>query len=504
MNILRAISFLSACVTTCAVCQQVQFNNLSQEYNGTPRYPEVLLNGQPHAADFLSREIDPVSTPVVFNNIPNSLALSYVSLSFSAEKTSELGNLVQLAGSARVADYVEVVMVTWATAAQYPAMAAKDATGYRHPITATLYNLQTTQDGTTLTQLEQSTAHVQIPWRPTTLPNGSPYPYNGYAFKALIPLSAGVTVPDTCLISIGFNTQNSGTSPLGVSGPYNALNLALSSLSPTIGTDTDPNAVFWVTKGASYYPASNWGGVGSPMLRLAARESALPQPSLLAATQPLRAGSYHVQAQISSENVVASTVVNIAQAPASIQVTDLTRSVGSPNSGITVSTEPSGLSVSVTYGGATQIPTQLGRYPVAVQINERDYFGSWSGEFHRSSLAYDEWHLQQFGIPSDVNSDGASDPDSDGFPNQIEYAMGSNPHQSDAHVEFTKANEGMKVIFKQRREMNSMTLSVEASADLTNWLPVVSTVESSEDLWETRSVPSNADRKFFRFKVAEN
>ena len=176
-------------------------------------------------------------------------------------------------------------------------LAALDPTGYRHPVTATIYQILTATDGTTsILQLEQNTAWIQIPWRPLTLSNGSQYPYNGFAFKALIPLSGAVTLPEKCLIAISFNTQSAGMQPLGAAGPYNELNLALSSSSPLVGLDVNPDAVFRIKNGVWYYPASNWGGIGSPMLRLASRATALPQPVLLSSFEPVHAGTYQVRA----------------------------------------------------------------------------------------------------------------------------------------------------------------------------------------------------------------
>jgi hypothetical protein len=485
--------------------QSISFNKLQQVYDGTARYPVVLLNGQPRAADYICREINQSSSPTIFSNIPQTLALSYISWPFSATKTSALGNLIIPAGTARVADHVEVVMVTWATAAQYPALAALDASGYRHPLTATLYNLQTSQNGTTtLSVLEQSTTQIQIPWRPATLPNGSPYPYNGYAFKALIPMSAGITVSQNCVIAIGFNTQSAGASPLGTPGPYNTLNLAWSSADPIVGTDPDKNAVFWETEGASYYPVNDLNGPGSPMLRLAARNTALTQPALLAATQPVNAGTYHVRARISPENFVANATLTIAQAPAQILLSGVTRSVGAPTTGASVTTVPSGLSASVTYAGSPLVPANLGRYTLAAQINERNYHGSITGEFHRTGLTYAEWHQQQFGSAGNISGTGNSDPDSDGRPNLVEYAIGTNPRLADSPVEFSRESDQMKLLFRRRREMTAVTLSVESSSNLTNWQPVESTLELSEDLWETRAIRSSANHGFFRFRTNAN
>lgn len=109
-------SFLVALLTigclSCVYGQTVSFRDLAATYSGTPLWPQVMVAGQPRAATFQCRPIDPAAAPAVFSNLPTVLARSYNSLGFAANQTSALGNLVRLSGTARVADHAEVVMVT--------------------------------------------------------------------------------------------------------------------------------------------------------------------------------------------------------------------------------------------------------------------------------------------------------------------------------------------------------------------------------------------------------
>ncbi len=76
-------------------------------------------------------------------------------------------------------------------------------------------------------------------WRAS---NGSCY--NGYAFPIVFSLS-GITLPNTFVYGIAYNTNTWGYVPIGAAGPYESLNVGLNSTPPiAVGTDVDPDAVW--------------------------------------------------------------------------------------------------------------------------------------------------------------------------------------------------------------------------------------------------------------------
>ena len=86
---------------------------------------------------------------------------------------------------------------------------------------------------------------------------------NGLAFTATFDFSSlAVTLPDRVVVAIAYSTQTHGAAPLGVDGPYNSLNVALSSVAPTVGTDVDADAVHWSTTHAANYTDGGAAGVG--------------------------------------------------------------------------------------------------------------------------------------------------------------------------------------------------------------------------------------------------
>lgn len=476
--------------------QKITFTGTETTYNGTPAQPRMWIDGVPQDATFFYREISLESASAVFSNrIPEDLPLSYSSLGFRANSTSALGNFVELAGDHRVADYVEVVMVTWATAAKYPELAALDPSGYWHPVSASVHQLNSGADGVaTVSLLDEATAMVHIPWRPLTLSDGSAYPYNGYAFKALIPLAASVTVPDTCIIAIGFDTKSFGASPLGVPGPYDELNLALSSALPVVGQDPDPDGVFWIHRGNSYYPARNWGGFGSPILRLAARATALPQPVPDAALPPVNAGIYQARAEVSGGDFESETVLTIAKAPVAFETTGLTRSIADPAPFITVVNSSPGLVAAVTYNGSATVPLRPGKYPFAIAATDRNHSGILTGEFHLTGVTYEQWLQQEF--PNSNSNSNSDDP-----PMWLAYATGGDMRMKLHPLRSDTLAQGMAVSFRQRREMSGVGVALEFSHNLSSWSQLQTATDTIDDFWETISAASASASGYFRLRA---
>src|SRR5206468_1452292 len=102
-------------------------------------------------------------------------------------------------------------------------------------------------DGSTL--IKSVTQTFGIPYRPSSsakcastdrpfgwYSSGLKACFNGMTDNVTFNIS-GVTLPDNIVYGIVYNTSNYGPSPLGVTGPYDSLNVALSNTSDvTAGT----------------------------------------------------------------------------------------------------------------------------------------------------------------------------------------------------------------------------------------------------------------------------
>jgi hypothetical protein len=207
----------------------------------------------------------------IYNSIPTPLPPNVTSLGYQATQTLEFGDYIQFAGSGRALTSVTVTMSDWALHSDYPAM---PAAGFYHPITLNIYNAVMSGGIPSVGSLiATKTQAFLIPWRPEadpTCPGGTAWRadngqcYNGLAFNITFDLtSLNIMLPEAVIYGIAYNTNTWGYAPLGVPGPYESLNVGLNTTSgPSVGTDGEPDAVFWNTMTAGWYTDGGAGGVG--------------------------------------------------------------------------------------------------------------------------------------------------------------------------------------------------------------------------------------------------
>lgn len=440
-------------------------------------------------------------TGASFDRIPDLLELSYVSVSASAQNTAGLGDVVMAPmREGSVVDRVEVVLVTWARAKDWPALNSADSKGYAHPVTASLFGVDRAAGGTvTFSPLGSSTAWVPVPWRPETLENGKPYPYSGFAFKATIPFLTAVALPEEYAVLVSYNTERTGFNPTGVAGPYNLLNFALSDRMPSAGVDMDRDAVFWVKPPQWYYPAANWGSLGSPMIRTVLRVGSAP-PDLTPGT-PVDAGSYHLVARQNSL-VTGEAFTRIEPAPARVLLQAGVTTKGSNYSGAVVETDPPGLPVRVTYNGGEGIPERVGIHRVRAVVADPNYHGEAEGDLKVTGPTYEDWIAS---MPSVADFQGEDlDPDADGLPNLLEYGLGSDPGVFTNHPLRGLIESRGGLVVPRQKWLPGANLMVDHSADLRVWSEVEAEAVELEGDLEGLRIPSglmSGKSGFFRLRA---
>jgi hypothetical protein len=192
------------------------------------------------------------SVPVGDFNIP--------SLGYQATSTAEFGEHVVLAGTERDLTGVTLGLSSWALKSTPANQSFGDADSFSHPLTVSLYNVNNPGPNPTVGSLITSkTITADIPYRPEV------YSFNGKYFTVDFDFAGlGVTLPDEVIVTLKFNTQTHGDSPLGADGPYNSLNFGLlNGTEPSIGNDAQDDVVFWNTSHAPFYADGGAGGVGT-------------------------------------------------------------------------------------------------------------------------------------------------------------------------------------------------------------------------------------------------
>ena len=196
---------------------------------------------------------------VVYDAVPSPLPPNVASLGFQATQTSEFGDYVHLAGTDRNLTTVTVTMSDWALFSDYSTDTRYlgNSSNWTHPITLNVYNVVPGSPNTVGSLIGTVTQTITIPWRPVADPTCSTATawrspsdslcYNGLAFNATFDLSSlNVTLPNDVIVSVAYNTQTYGTTPMVLAGPYNSLNVGVpTGQTASVGTDDSADKVFW-------------------------------------------------------------------------------------------------------------------------------------------------------------------------------------------------------------------------------------------------------------------
>jgi subtilisin family serine protease/subtilisin-like proprotein convertase family protein len=103
--------------------------------------------------------------------------------------------------------------------------------------------------------------------------------------------------------------------------------------------------------------------------------------------EPTESGSYTVVATITEPGYTGSNsdTFTIAPAEAEITLSNLTQTFDGNPKPVTAATVPAGLTVDVTYDGASAAPTDVGSYTVVATVDDPNYTGSESGTLEITS-----------------------------------------------------------------------------------------------------------------------
>jgi hypothetical protein len=199
---------------------------------------------------------------IAYNSIQNPLPPSVPSEGFQCCNTDQFGNLVQTAAAGTLTT-ATVVMDNWAYESEWaagwgpgsnPTEFTPDPSGFTVPMTLTLYGVGA---GNTVGAAFASVqANVLIPWRPEPDPvncapgSNNDYSSGGQCYAGATSLatfdftSLNVNLPSTFIYGVAYNTETWGANPLGYDGPFDSLNVGLTTTGPTVGSDVAPGTAY--------------------------------------------------------------------------------------------------------------------------------------------------------------------------------------------------------------------------------------------------------------------
>lgn len=226
---------------------------------------------------------------VVYDAIPSPFPGSYPSLGYQATRTDEWGDLIELTEGGMLGQ-VTVGLASWAcendpSRADDEACVTTPGATFSHPVTLSLYEVDRSgTDPAVGALIATRTETFEIPFAPSwdeanCFPPAFNAPFGGQWFDPVLGscvnglavevafdfVGDGVTLPDEVIFGVALDTESAGDSPLGVSGPYNSLNLGVAGTStappPSVGADVEFDYTFWDTDLAAWYCDGGAGGV---------------------------------------------------------------------------------------------------------------------------------------------------------------------------------------------------------------------------------------------------
>ncbi len=182
-------------------------------------------------------------------------------------------------------------------------------------------------------------------------------------------------------------------------------------------------------------------------------------------TSTAAGGPYVITAAASGLSGIATITVN--KAPASVTLGNLEQLYSGSPRPVSVTTSPSGLAVIVTYNGAATAPTEPGAYAVEAMISDPNHLGGTSGTLVIEK-GVEAW-AEATGL-SGAAADPLADPDGDGVPNLLEYALGGDPLvPRSAVLPEAELVDGRLAFTFNRIADPGLIYTVEVSDDLVTW-----------------------------------
>lgn len=201
---------------------------------------------------------------IIYNSIPDPLPPSSASVGYEANGIAELGELIQLGGGSTYTLLTATVLMTdWALQSDFNSPGA----GFDQAITLNFYTVDSSS-GMPLPAgpFASFTQEFFIPFQPAHDPTCA----NSHAWRdaagtcingtnTLITFDLNqLQVPAQLIYTVAFNTQHYGADPTGQAGPYNSLNLGVSTGAPATGSNPLPDTAYWSGTSGELSQSTGW------------------------------------------------------------------------------------------------------------------------------------------------------------------------------------------------------------------------------------------------------
>ena len=215
---------------------------------------------------------------IIYDSTVTPLPGNLLSVGAQAYAFKEIGDAITFGGTSRNLNTVTVTMSSWGCQTgrgNTADCATTPGATFSVPITLNIYNAGSPTPGSLIAT---KTTTFSIPYRPSSdnanCTGGRWYDgttcYNGLAHNITFDLnSMGITLPNSVVFGVTYNTTSYGPSPIGTSAscfsssggcPYDALNVALAP-APSVGSKPFADTLYWNNAFASNYCDNGLAGI---------------------------------------------------------------------------------------------------------------------------------------------------------------------------------------------------------------------------------------------------
>ncbi len=210
----------------------------------------------------------------------------------------------------------------------------------------------------------------------------------------------------------------------------------------------------------------------------------------------------------SGESLAGNAQVTVLQAQATVILDGLERVFDGEPKPVTVTTDPVGLAVSVSYDGEPTAPSAVGEYAVEAIVTDPNYSGIATGTLiitegvNPDAKAYEAW-IEGFDlVGEDAHPD--ADPDGDGLSNYVEWLFDFDPSDPNDTLKATLERTPESFVLRINRVITAGTFELLDSSDLVDWeILVTLEIEAAADAYDVdRSDWKNNDdpSRFLRLR----
>ncbi len=317
-----------------------------------------------------------------------------------------------------------------------------------------------------------------------------------YQIIVTVADAGGLSASSTVHVRVEPSASAVSVSPASVSLPVGASQQFVASLLDQFGgaiTNQSPTFTWTATGGGTVNSSGLFTATQAGKDYALFAGTTLPNGTVLSTTSGDGLGAMGAATDFAQ--------VTVTPGAASVSLSGLARTYDGTPKPVSVTTDPEGLAVSVTYGGLADVPSAAGTYDVAAVVTDQNYQGGATGTLTIQLSAFDAWRLENFGDSweSESTASAVADADGDGVSNRIEYYLETDPNNPGSRLKaavLTAGGGAVRLAVSPAVTAGTYTLkSWTDPGQEPSFTPLTITQRAPEAAFE---LPAPADKNFYQ------